>query len=90
VRDRRYQRELLLSNTEATSAFSLHTTGYAVDVALDFRSGRQRRAFVAVLERLRALNVIDWVYEPTAVHFTVGPDGERYMVLVDGLVARGG
>ncbi len=90
VRDGRYQRELLLQNAEATSAFSLHTTGYAVDVALDFRSGRQRRAFIAVLERLRALHVIDWVYEPTAVHFTVGPDGERYMVLVDGLVARGG
>ena len=88
VRDRAYQRALLESNTQATSAFSLHTTGYAVDVGLNFRTPRERRAFVSVLERLRSLNVIDWVYEPTAVHFTVGPEAERYMVLVDGLVAR--
>jgi hypothetical protein len=87
-RDRAYQRALLKSNSQATSAFSLHTTGYAVDVGLNFRTPRERRAFVSVLERLRSLNVIDWVYEPTAVHFTVGPEAERYMVLVDGLVAR--
>ena len=86
VRDLRYQRLLLLSNAEATSGFSLHTTGYAIDIEREPSRPAQQRALVAVLERLRALNVIDFVYEPTAIHLTVGPDGERFEPLVDSLL----
>lgn len=83
VRDRDYQELLVRRNGQATREFSLHTTGYAIDVARDFRSERQADALVHVLERLRALNVIDWVYEPGAIHLTVGPDGERFMPLYE-------
>jgi hypothetical protein len=81
VRDRGYQRELVGSNAEATRNYSLHTVGYAIDLARP-RSDAHERALVDVLERLRALRVIDWVYEPTAIHLTVGPDGERYEPLL--------
>jgi len=75
VRDQPYQDLLGASNPEATDGYSLHTTGFAFDVARDpSRSGE--RALVAVLERLRALAVVDWVYEPGAIHVTVGPDAE--------------
>ena len=87
VRDLAYQRLLVASNPEATQSYSLHTTGYAIDVARDFASRRQERALTHVLERLRALSVIDWVYEPGAIHLTVGPDGERYLPLYETLVA---
>jgi hypothetical protein len=86
VRDLRYQRALVGVNSQATRAFSLHTTGYAIDVSRNFRSSREERAFVAVLERLRAHNVIDFVYEPGAIHFTVGEEGKRLMPLVDRLI----
>lgn len=82
VRDRPYQRLLVGSNAEATSGYSLHTVGFAVDIARNFRSRAQERALVHVLERLRALAVIDWVYEPTAIHLTVGPDGRRFLPLL--------
>jgi hypothetical protein len=86
VRDLKYQRALVGVNSQATRAFSLHTTGYAVDIARDFRNRREERALVAVLERLRAHNVIDFVYEPGAIHFTVGPEGETLLPLLDRLV----
>ena len=85
VRDTRYQRLLVQGNAEATAGYSLHTVGYAVDIARTFRSPRHARALVDVLERLRALGVIDWVYEPTAIHLTVGPEGERYLPLLGAL-----
>jgi soluble lytic murein transglycosylase-like protein len=82
VRDTGYQRLLLRQNREATSGYSLHTVGHAVDLSRTFRSRAQERALVHVLERLRALAVIDWVYEPGAIHLTVGPDGEHYRPLL--------
>ena len=88
VRDLPYQRLLIASNPEATQSYSLHTTGYALDIARDFASRRQERALTHVLERLRALSVIDWVYEPGAIHLTVGPDGERYLPLYETLAVR--
>ena len=88
VRDLKYQRALIGVNGQATRAFSLHTTGFAVDVSRNFRNRREERAFVAVLERLRAHNVIDFVYEPAAIHFTVGPEGERLLPLLDELIGK--
>ena len=78
MRDDRYQDLLDGSNPQATDGYSLHTTGYAFDVARDLSRGGER-ALIAVLERLRALNVLDFVYEPGAVHITVGPEAEALL-----------
>lgn len=86
VRDQKYQEALIGVNSQATRAFSLHTTGYALDVSRSFRNRRQERAFLHVLERLRAHNVVDFVFEPGAIHFTVGPEGERLMPVLDALI----
>ncbi len=71
VRDERYQRVLRATDDEATSAYSLHTTGYAFDIARDYRSRAQALAFQFVLDRLTALGLIAWVREPQAIHITV-------------------
>jgi hypothetical protein len=72
VRDERYQRLLVRSgNGEATRGFSLHTTGYAFDVAREYRSRAQARAFQFWLDRLQAHDLIAWVREPGAIHVTV-------------------
>jgi Family of unknown function (DUF5715)/Transglycosylase SLT domain len=71
VRDERYQRVLRATDDEATSAYSLHTTGYAFDIARDYRSRAQALAFQFVLDRLTALGLIAWVREPQAIHVTV-------------------
>ncbi|MCL4288634.1 MAG: hypothetical protein KJ006_13450, partial [Thermoleophilia bacterium] len=68
VRDDRYQRELLGVNDQATAAYSLHTTGYSFDVLRDYSGDRQAEAFQFMLDRLRALDVIDYAYEPEAIH----------------------
>jgi hypothetical protein len=89
VRDLKYQNALIGVNSQATRSFSLHTTGYAIDVSRDFRNRREERAFIHVLERLRAHNVIDFVFEPGAIHFTVGPEGKRLMPVLDRLIEDG-
>jgi uncharacterized protein DUF5715/transglycosylase-like protein with SLT domain len=71
VRDKRYQRVLRATDEEATPAYSLHTTGYAFDIARDYRSRAQALAFQFVLDRLTALGLIAWVREPQAIHVTV-------------------
>jgi hypothetical protein len=74
VRDEQYQRVLVARNIEATSAYSLHTTGWAFDVARAYRDRRQALAFQFMLDRLTALNLIAWVREPGAIHVTVAGD----------------
>jgi hypothetical protein len=74
VRDEQYQRVLVARNVEATSAYSLHTTGWAFDVARAYRDRRQALAFQFMLDRLTALNLIAWVREPGAIHVTVAGD----------------
>lgn len=83
VRDLGYQRLLVVSNPQATSGFSLHTTGFAIDIA---RSDASESELVHVLERLKALRVLDFVYEPGAIHLTAGPDAEAYLPLYEALV----
>ena len=56
VRDHRYQRVLAARNLEATRAFSLHTTGWAFDIARSYRTRAQALAFQFVLDRLTALD----------------------------------
>ena len=54
VRDKDYQRVLAATDKEATHAYSLHTTGYAFDIARNYRSRAQALAFQFVLDRLTA------------------------------------
>jgi hypothetical protein len=81
VRDRRYQEELLGVNDQATDAYSLHTTGYSFDVLRDYSSKRQAEAFQFMLDRLRALDVIDYAYEPEAIHVTVSDEAQPLLDL---------
>ena len=85
VRDQAYQDLLITGNIQATRRYSLHTTGYAFDVARLYDSRRQARAFQWVLDRLRVLGVIAWVREPHAIHITVGEDAEALLPLLDRL-----
>jgi hypothetical protein len=71
VRDERYQRALAKTEPEATSGYSLHTTGYAFDIWRNYRSEAQERAFTYLLNRMRALALLDYVVEPAAIHVTV-------------------
>ena len=71
VRDEEYQRALVGINPEATSGYSLHTTGYSFDILREYRNDRQAEAFQFMLDRLRALAVIDYAVEPNAIHITV-------------------
>ena len=86
VRDQKYQSALIGVNSQATRGFSLHTTGYAVDVSRNFRNTREQQAFIATLERLRAHDIVDFVYEPAAIHFTVGPEAKRLLPLAQRLI----
>ena len=71
VRDARYQRVLASRDLEATHNYSLHTTGFAFDIARMYRSRSHALAFQFVLDRLTALGLIAWVREPEAIHVTV-------------------
>jgi hypothetical protein len=83
VRDDAYQRLLVRRNAEATRNYSLHTTGWAFDVARRYSSRRQALAFQFVLDRLRSLNLIAWVREPAAIHITAATDAGRLDPLLD-------
>jgi hypothetical protein len=71
TRDREYQGLLVGVNFEATSEYSLHTTGWSFDIRRKYASDRQGRAFQFALDRLRAHAIIDYAYEPAAIHVTV-------------------
>ena len=77
VRDQRYQDLLVEGNVEATSQYSLHTTGYAFDVLRRYHGRAQAVAFQFLLDRLQALNLIAWVREPAAIHITAASDAGR-------------
>ena len=71
VRDRSYQELLVTRNRQATPEYSLHTTGWAFDIWRRYESDAQAEAFQFVLDRMRALGVIDYAVEPDAIHVTV-------------------
>jgi soluble lytic murein transglycosylase-like protein len=77
VRDREYQDALVGVNPEATTEYSLHTTGWSFDILRSYSSGRQAEAFQFALDRLSALALIDYAVEPAAIHVTVSDLGER-------------
>jgi hypothetical protein len=71
VRDGEYQQALGKQNAEATSEYSLHTTGWSFDVLREYESDSQAGSFQFVLDRLQALGIIDYAVEPSAIHVTV-------------------
>ncbi len=77
VRDAKYQDALVGSNPEATPNYSLHTTGWALDVSRRYRNKRQAQGFQYALDRMQALNLIAWAREPAAIHVTVSEDADR-------------
>ena len=82
VRDLPYQELLVATNIQATREFSLHTTGFAIDIA----KPRAEAPLRFLLERLQALDVIAWVEEPGAFHLTVGPGAGAFAPLYEALV----
>jgi len=84
VRDLDYQRVLVRRNVEATRNFSLHTTGWAFDIARRYRGRAHALAFQFMLDRLTALDVIAWVREPGAIHITAGPRAKALLPLLRG------
>jgi soluble lytic murein transglycosylase-like protein len=85
VRDGAYQDALITGNREATRRYSLHTTGWALDIARIYESRAQALAFQWVLDRLGVLGVIAWVREPDAIHMTVSEDADVLLPLLDRL-----
>jgi hypothetical protein len=71
VRDERYERVLADHGLGDGNAYSLHTTGWAFDIARRYRSAAQAEGFQFMLDRLTALNMIAWVREADAIHVTV-------------------
>ena len=82
VRDIPYQELLVQTNIQATSEFSLHTTGFAIDIA----KPRAEAPLRFLLERLQAWDAISWVEEPGAFHLTVGPRAEPFLPIYEALV----
>lgn len=76
VRDLKYQGLLRSETIQATHAYSLHTSGWAVDIARNYASTKQAQMFQFVLTRMQALDLISWVREPEAIHFTASSDTE--------------
>jgi hypothetical protein len=89
VRDPASWRRLAATGTsgEPPRSFSPHATGYSFDIARRYPSRRVANAFAHVLDRLRALRVIDYVFERREVHIGVGPDAERLLPLQEALVS---
>lgn len=79
IRDAGYQDALVGINPEATPEYSLHTTGYTFDILRRYRNDRQAEAFQFMLDRLRALAVIDYAVEPAAIHITVSDEAEALL-----------
>ncbi len=80
TRDQAYQDLLVGVNPEATQEYSLHTTGWSFDIRRDYASDAQAEAFQFALDRLRAHAILDYAYEPAAIHVTVS---ENAKTLVD-------
>ena len=85
VRDLKYQRVLTHVNANAARSYSLHTSGYAFDIARSYGSGRQADAFQYVLDRLTAANAIAYIREAAAIHVAVASDAAAKLKLLETL-----
>jgi soluble lytic murein transglycosylase-like protein/uncharacterized protein YcbK (DUF882 family) len=82
VRDKRYQGVLQHVNANAAHSYSLHTTGYAFDIARTYANSRQGSAFQYVLDRLEAANAIAYIREGEAIHIAVASDAPAKLKLL--------
>jgi len=82
VRDNRYQRVLMRVNANAARTYSMHTTGYAFDIARSYASRRQAAAFQFVLDRLTAVGAIAYIHEDAAIHIAVASDATQKLRLL--------
>jgi hypothetical protein len=82
VRDDRYQQLLMNVNVNAARTYSMHTTGYAFDIARTYSSARQVTAFQFVLDRLAAVGAIAYIREFTAMHIAVASDAPQKLALL--------
>jgi Family of unknown function (DUF5715) len=82
VRDLRYQRVLKRVNANAARAYSVHTTGYAFDLARSYSTRGQAAALQFVLDRLEALNLIAYIKESDAIHVAVASHAGRRLRLL--------
>jgi hypothetical protein len=87
VRDWRYQSRLMRVNTMAARSYSVHTTGYAFDIARAWNSERQAAAVQFVLDRMVAQGLIAYIKEPHAIHIAVSRDAK---VLIPAMLGPGG
>ena len=71
VLDDEYRKLLPPGDPEATTGYSLLTTGYAFDIRRTYSSPAQASAFQYELERLTARNLIAWERRPDTIHITV-------------------
>lgn len=83
VRDNRYQHVLMRVNANAARTYSIHTTGYAFDIARAYSSRRQADAFQFVLDRLTAVNAIAYIREAGAIHVAVASDAARKLAWLE-------
>jgi hypothetical protein len=83
VRDLSYQRLLARRNAFATREYSLHTTGFALDIRRDYASRSQAVAFEYMLDRLQSLNLLAWVREPAAIHVTASGEARELLPLLE-------
>jgi soluble lytic murein transglycosylase-like protein len=77
TRDQSYQDLLIGSNPEATTEYSLHTTGWTFDILRKYANDEQAQGFQYALDHLRALGLIDYATEPAAIHITVSNEAEK-------------
>jgi uncharacterized protein YcbK (DUF882 family) len=84
IRDDRYQRLLMRVNANAARTYSMHTTGYAFDIARSYTSARQAAAFQFVLDRLSAAGAIAYIRESAAIHVAVASDAATTVRLLGG------
>ena len=82
VRDNRYQRVLMRVNANAARSYSIHTTGYAFDIARSYASTRQAAAFQFVLDRLQSVDAIAYIREAAAIHVAVASDAAAKLALL--------
>ena len=83
VRDLSYQRLLARRNAFATREYSLHTTGFALDIRRDYATRSQAVAFEYMLDRLQSLNLLAWVREPAAIHITASGEARELLPLLE-------
>ena len=83
VRDNRYQRVLMNVNENAAPSYSIHTTGYAFDIARTYASERRAAAFQFVLDRLQSVAAIAYIKEAWAIHVAVASDAGSKLALLE-------